>query len=215
MNYVILAAGQGSRLKNVAPKPLAEVGGKTLLHRLLGIIDDYGNTTVVANAAIPAIAASLPPTVKVIEANTPSAAHTLHIGTHSAASVPTIAVTVDSFFTKEDFDAFRKAFEATDADALMGVTTYIDDEAPLYVEVADGNITAFSDFASSRFVSAGVYGLSAAALEAIPDAIAKGVNGLRELQRSLLLKGLDVKAFDMGTVIDIDRPEDLESARKL
>lgn len=215
MNYVILAAGEGSRLKNVAPKPLVEVGGKTLLRRLLDIVGDDADVTVVANAAIPAIAASLPPSVKVIEAATLSAAHSLAVGTRHGASAPTIAVTVDSFFSKEAFDAFCEAFKASDADALMGVTTYVDDEAPLYVEVADGQIQSFSDFPGAKCVSAGVYGLNARALEVIPEAIAKGVNGLRELQRALLLKNLNIQAFDMGMVIDVDRPVDLAIARKL
>lgn len=213
MNYIILAAGQGSRLKGVAPKPLVEIGGKTLLRRLLDIINDDANVVVVANADIPEIAASLPPSVKVLEVNTPSAAHSL--AAPGLLSAPAIAITVDSFFSKEAFDAFRAAFEATRADALMGVTHYIDDESPLYVEVADGQITSFSDFPGASLISAGVYGLSPRALSVIPEAIAKGVNGLRELQRALLLKNLNVKAFDMGVVIDVDRPEDLEKARRL
>lgn len=213
MNYIILAAGQGSRLKDVAPKPLAEIEGKTLLRRILDIIDDDAHVTVVANADIPEIAASLPPMVKAFEVKTPSAAHSL--AAPGLFSAPAIAITVDSFFTKEAFDAFRAAFEATRADALMGVTSYIDDESPLYVEVTDGQITAFSDFPGSNLISAGVYGLSPKALAVIPEAIAKGVNGLREIQRALLLKNLIIKPFDMGVVIDVDRPEDLENARRL
>lgn len=215
MNYVILAAGQGSRLKGVAPKPLVEVGGKSLLLRLLDIIGDDACVTVVANAAVPEIAASLPASVRVIEANTPSAAHSLHLATHPDDGAPVVAITVDSFFSEEAFRKFAEAFEQTDADALMGVTSYIDDEAPLYVKAENGRISAFSDFPDSGIVSAGVYGLKPKALAVVDEAIEKGVNGLRELQRALLLRNLDVRAFDMGMVIDIDRPEDLEIARKL
>lgn len=217
MNYVILAAGQGSRMKDVAPKPLVEVGGKTLLRRMIDIIGDDAHTVVVANAAIPEIAKSVPSTVKVIEATPPSGAHSLQLGIGPSNGEPTIAITVDSYFSPEAFHKFVEEFKKTDADAYMGVTSYIDDETPLYVETDnDMNVTAFADFSAGhdKFVSAGVYGLNRKAMAMIPKAMAMGVNGLREIQRAVLLTGLKAKAFDMGKALDVDRPEDLETARR-
>lgn len=217
MNYVILAAGEGSRLKSVSPKPLAEIGGKTLLSRMIDMIGDMAHTVVVANAAIPAIAASVPPGVKVLEVRTLSAAHSLHLGVIQSISEPTICITVDSYFSAASFQAFKQAFEQTDADVMMGVSSFIDDETPLYVSESHGHVTALADFEPTdvKYVSAGVYGLTPKALAIVPPAIEKGVNGLRELQRALLLKDLDIRIFDMGKVIDVDRPEDLETARKI
>ena len=102
-------------------------------------------------------------------------------------------------------------------DVLMGVTRFVDDEKPLYVEVgADNRINAFGDFPTdaAEHVSAGIYGLGPAARDVLDLSMTTGVNGLREFQRALLLRDLDVRAHEMGKVFDVDRPHDLVEARE-
>lgn len=227
MHYAILAAGEGSRLDMVATKPLATIQGRTLVGRLLDIIAErpgVGNVVVVTNSRKPEIEAhvrslTLPFRPEVISTRTLSAAHSL---TCALDALPggeaAVALTVDTVFLATEFHRYVDAFEAmSEADVLMGVTRYADDEKPLYVETtASGRVRAFHDFANpaAEFVSAGIYGLNHRARRAIDRAMLMGVNGLREAQRSLLLQGVDVMAFEMSQVFDVDRPHDLLKARE-
>lgn len=227
MHYAILAAGEGSRMSSVAPKPLVTVGGKTLVNRMLDVVaqrPDVQSVTVIANARYPEIAEhlaqlSFPFELNVISAQPPTAAHSL---ARVIASIPRnekfIGLTVDTVFHTEDFNAYVDAFaKLENADGLMAVTRYIDDEKPLYVGVGEENrITFFGDIPEphTEFVSAGIYGLGEKARDAIDKAMEVNINGLRELQRALLLRDLDLRSYEMGIVFDVDRPHDLEQARK-
>lgn len=227
MHYAILAAGEGSRLGSVAPKPLVTVGEQTLVSRMLNIIaqrHDVESVSIIVNARHPEIAdhlaqLSLPFGLNVISAQPPSAAHSL---ARVIASIPRdekfVALTVDTVFSPADFHAYVDAFAMQqDADGLMAVTRFVDDEAPMYVGVEEsGKISYFGDFqeSSTDFVSAGIYGLSGNARNIIDKAVSVHVNGLRELQRALLLCGMDLRTYEMGVVFDVDRPHDLEQASK-
>lgn len=62
MHYAIIAAGQGSRLRNEGidtPKPLVRLGGVTLLERLIGIFrsrPDCEAVSVIINPEVQAFA---------------------------------------------------------------------------------------------------------------------------------------------------------------
>lgn len=216
MHYVIIAAGSGSRLAAVGPKPLVKPLDKTLVQRLLGIVcgcGDVESVTVAVSAAMPEVARhvrslALSPTPQVLELKTSGAAETLALAVGDA---PCIAITVDSVFSAAAFRRFVEAFDGKDC--LMGVTGFIDDEKPLYVAIdSDGNVTEFSDAPTSELVSAGIYGLGHAAIRVLKDGSHGG--SLREFQRRLICESIPVKAFDIGMAIDVDRPEDITVARQ-
>lgn len=227
MHYAILAAGEGSRLGSVSAKPLVTINGKTLSERMLEIIarrPDVQSVSIICNSEKPEIEAhlrslKLPFELNIIPAHTPSAAHSLEIVTRDIPrDEKLVGLTVDTVFELQDFNDYLDAFAAMEGhDVLMGVTRFVDDEKPLYVEVGEDNkINAFGDFPTdaAEHVSAGIYGLGPAARDVMDRAISIGVNGLRELQRALLLCGLDVRAHEMGKVFDVDRPHDLIEARE-
>lgn len=228
MHYAILAGGQGSRMKSIGPKPLVEIEGKTLVQRMLEVIGrraDVDSVSVIANCEIPEIerhlrSLRLPMDLHIVPACPPTGSHSLKwVTEHIPEGEKVVALTVDTFFRPEEFDAYVDLFASLPerTDALMAVTHYIDDEKPLYVKVAPGGrILAFSDLASDGIdcVSAGIYGLGSRALDVLRRGVDMGVNGLREFQRSLLVAGLNVHARDIGKAFDVDRPEDLESARE-
>lgn len=227
MHYAILAAGEGSRLGSVSAKPLVTINGKTLSERMLEIIaqrSDVQSVSIIVNSEKPEIEAhlrtlTLPFKLNIISAHTPSAAHSLAA---VVRDIPRgekfVGLTVDTVFVNKEFHDYLDAFAAMeDHDVLMGVTRFVDDEKPLYVEVGEDNrINAFGDFPTeaAEHVSAGIYGLGPAARDVIDMSMAIGVNGLREFQRALLLRGLDVRAHEMGKVFDVDRPHDLIEARE-
>ena len=81
--------------------------------------------------------------------STPSSMHSFFELSRYLADGPFCLTTVDTIFREEEFKAYIAAFKATvgtGSDGLMGVTDYIDDEKPLYVDTDDDlNITAFLD----------------------------------------------------------------------
>lgn len=216
MHYVIIAAGSGSRLARNGPKPLVKPLDETLVERLLRIVCGCCNAesiTVAVNAKAPEVARhvhslALNPRPRVLEVETCGAAETLAL---AASDAPCVAITVDSVFSAAYFRRFIEEFEG--AECLMGVTGFIDDEKPLYVDVdSEGNVTAFSDAPTSLLVSAGIYGLRSSALQVLQTSSHGG--SLREFQRRLLIESVPVRAFDVGIAIDVDRPKDIDVARQ-
>jgi dTDP-glucose pyrophosphorylase len=131
---------------------------------------------------------------------------------------PFVLTTVDTIFREEDFKAYVQEFlhviESGEADGLMGVTDYIDDEKPLYVQTNDAlDITAFLDADEHpHFISGGIYGLQPCALQTLRACIARGESRMRNFERALLDDGVHLKAFPFTKVLDIDHATDVAKA---
>ncbi len=234
MRCAIVAGGEGSRLKQEGinvPKPLVRLGDETLVGRLIRIFAQQGAEEVVLLARTDAdevvseaerVAKQFGTTLTTMRADTPSSMHSLSVLAPCLSGKPFCLTTVDTIFSEESFAqyiaAFGRMLAANDADGLMGVTTLIDDEKPLYVETGTDNlITAFCDEAPStaRYVSAGVYGLTPKALVVLQECISRGESRLRNFQRALIANSQRLRAFDFGPVIDIDHATDIPKALNL
>lgn len=214
MHCAILAAGEGARLGSLGPKPLLRLGGRSLLERLSGMLAAEGGevSAVVSETLTPM------PLIEGVRAiSTGSALESLEKLLAPIPAGEKVAVfTVDSVFSAAALAEFLRRFEALPAGAcLMGVTRFIDDEKPLYVAPEAGRIADFPREGTTDWVSAGVYGLSPEAREILAEQRAKGETDLSEYQRALCAAGVPLMTFDMGTVVDLDRPHDLEVAREL
>lgn len=231
MNYAIIAAGEGSRLaaEGVSlPKPLVELDGKPMIGRLIDIFLSCSaeSVSVIVNEQMTevqeylrALAPTLPVPLRLVVKSTPSSMHSFAELSAVMGAGRFILTTVDTIFRAEDFRRYVAAFqEAPDADGCMAVTSYIDDEKPLYVDVNDRmEITAFRDESRpghDRFISAGIYGLDDRAFATLRRCMDAGVSRMRNFQRALLSDGLRLRAFDMGRVLDVDHAEDLRKARE-
>ena len=230
MNFGIIAAGEGSRLAGegiTLPKPLVEINGQPMIGRLLRIFGECGAETVavVTNATRPETAAylkeiepTLPFRLEVKEAVTPSSMHTFAIvGEMLRGKGRFIACTVDTIFNPENFKRYVKAFEEAPerVDGMMAVTSYIEDEKPLYVATdPEMNILAFLDQPEKgvKYISAGVYGLGGGGLDILDDCLEAGVQRMRNFQRALVAGGERLKAYDIGRAIDVDHESDLRQA---
>lgn len=245
MQYAIIAAGEGSRLKSEgieSPKPLVQVGGEKLIDRLLRIFMQNGATdiVVICNKQMTDVAAHLqrlqrkgldgtPLPLRYVVKDTPSSMHSFYElssallakGNKSqAADKKFILTTVDTIFDEHAFTTYVKAFEASDADGVMAVTDYIEDEKPLYVQTdADDNIKAFLDKQDTecpcRYISAGIYGLRTNAVHVLEKCMAEGRSRMRNFQRALLEEGLGLKAYPLGMVFDIDHASDVARANEV
>lgn len=238
MNYAIIAAGEGSRLVQEGvpvPKPLVDIDGRPMIRRLIDIFmaNDAQHISVIVNEQMTAVRqyvenlkAQTDVPLTLVVKSTPSSMHSFYevsrtFGENADAHNDGrfILTTVDTIFRPEDFARYVKAFASApdDIDGCMAVTTYIDDEKPLYVDVnAEGIITAFRDDAwdGVKYISGGIYGLRPQAVDILRRCIDDGVSRMRNYQRALVAAGQRLRAFDMGKILDVDHAGDIDKARQ-
>ena len=228
MKYAILAAGHGSRLVQegeTSPKPLIQVGGESLIDRLLRVFmaNDATEIAVICNPQMTAVAAYLETIQKagniplrLMARSTPSSMHSLWELRHWLDEAPFILTTVDTIFLEQEFSAYVQSFRQMTADGLMGVTDYIDDERPLYVSTDTSlHITDFTDTSEHpRYISAGIYGLTPRCFETLGRCIARGEQRMRNFQRALVAEGLTLQAWPFTKVFDIDHVTDIRKAEQ-
>lgn len=236
MKYAIIAAGEGSRLASegiAAPKPLVKVSGECLIDRLIRIFAKSGadEIYVICNEQATAVAKHIEtlehdgyqgktlPLHHIVK-STPSSMHSFYELSRLVGEGPVVLTTVDTIFRDEEFAAYVDSFEKAIAqgyDCMMGVTDYIDDEKPLYVGTDDDNIiTGFYDKYEDgcRYISGGIYGLTAPCIRTLEECMAKGVSRMRNFQRALVADGLQLKAYPFSKVLDVDHASDIEKAEQ-
>ncbi len=227
MNYAIIAAGEGSRLAQegiLQPKPLVKLHGEAMIDRLIRIFTAQGasSITVIINSHMPAVAQhlrqqnfSVP--FNLIEASTPSSMHSFHALAEHLPPGKFCLTTVDTIFQESSFADFIHQFEQDNqADGYFAVTSFIDDEKPLYVRTDDEmTITGFYDqaYEGARFISGGIYCLNtSSALTVLADQITAGKARMRNYQRALITAGLHIKAHAFDKIIDVDHAADITTA---
>ena len=160
----------------------------------------------------------LPVPLRFVVKSTPSSMHSFYELRHFLRDEPFVLTTVDTIFDESEFHDYVLSFQdkiAQGTDALMGVTDYIDDEKPLYVGV--DNVMCINGYydtpqADSRFISAGIYGLTAPSLNILEACIEKGESRMRNFQRALVAAGLRIEAYPLTKVFDIDHIDDIRKA---
>jgi NDP-sugar pyrophosphorylase family protein len=228
MNYGIIAAGEGSRLAHegfTLPKPMVSLNGQMLIDRLIDTFarNNAESISIIINDNSSPLedhltqAADFP--VRIVKESTPSSLHSFYVLLETfGASEPICLTTTDTVFREEEFKAFIEAFENNpELDGLMAVTSFVDDESPLFVHVdADNRITSFTDSnnGQTRFVSGGIYCLRKNALDTVKESVDRGTSRMRNFQRQLLYKGLKLKAFEFSKIVDVDHVQDIHTAEE-
>lgn len=227
MNYAIIAAGEGSRLaqEGVAlPKPLVNLNGMPMIKRLIDIFMRCNATSlsIIVNEEMHQVreyleSLEIPVPFRLIVKSTPSSMHSFYEVSRHFEEGKFCLTTVDTIFHEEEFRKYIKAFEndTTGADGYMAVTSFIDDEKPLYIDTdSDLNITAFKDEAwdGVKFISGGIYGLTPPALRVLEECMTNGVSRMRNYQRALVDAGLKLKAFPFEKIVDVDHADDIATA---
>lgn len=230
MKYGIIAAGEGSRLVKEgisSPKPLIEVGGEKLIDRLIRAFMTNGASQIVAicNEQMTEVRSHLADIrqagkvpLEFVVKSTPSSMHSMWELSRWLNDEPFVLTTVDTIFREEEFaayvSAFQEAISAGEADGVMGVTDYIDDEKPLYVSTDEAmNITGFLDNCDApKYISGGIYGLTPRAIATLQRCVERGESRMRNFQRALVGDGLRLKAWQFSKVLDIDHASDIQKA---
>jgi NDP-sugar pyrophosphorylase family protein len=229
MNYAIIAAGEGSRLVQEGvqlPKPLVELNGIPLIDRLIAVFlkNNASSISIIVNEEmkevkkhIEAIKTDIP--LHLVVRSTPSSMHSFFELSRFLHDGKFCMTTVDTIFKEAEFAAFIRAFEQdSENDGMMAVTSYIDDEKPLYVSVNE-DTTAIDGFLdkptnNEKYVSGGIYGLTPKAIQTLNNCLNAGVSRMRNYQRQLIADGLKLKAYPFKKIIDVDHAKDIEKAEQ-
>lgn len=231
MKFAIIAAGEGSRLAEegvLLPKPLVLLNGEPMIDRLLRIFyeNDAEEVVVIVNALHPETEAHVRHLMaqhpgrrlRLVVKTTPSSMHSFSELAPYLSDAPFCLTTVDTIFRESDFrtyiSAFRKAV-ADGFDGMMGVTDFIDDEKPLYIDTDEAmNIDGFHDehLPRFRYISGGIYALTPRALHTLSRCMNEGQSRMRNFQRGLVADGLKLKAHLFSKILDVDHVADIEKA---
>jgi len=228
MIYAIIAAGEGSRLRKegiLTPKPLIRVNGLPLIERhiLRAIKYGFSEICIIINQRYPELSnwfadKSFGIPLRLVEKNTPSSLHSFFELGILLKGKDFLLTTVDPVFPDPAFQSFLAAIGIhTDAQGIMAVTTYVDDESPLWVNVSDnGQITGYSNAkGNARYASAGFYYFKPAVLPLLDEAIKTGRSRMRAFQQFLVDKNVTLMAVDVGKVVDLDHKGDIAKAEHI
>lgn len=223
----IIAAGEGSRLRAegiLTPKPLVPVNGTPIIERLLRSLHRCGISSVrcIINEESAAVrefveGLRLPFPVAFVVRTTPSSMHSFFELAPHLGDGRFLLTTVDSIFDESDLRRLIGTAAADrSADGYLAVTDFIDDENPLYVDAGpDGRIASFSKTERARWITGGLYALSARVFREIEPARRLGISRLRNFLGHLVTSGYDLRIFPFSTIIDVDHAGDIRAAERL
>lgn len=226
MDLAIIAAGEGLRLKEEGiniPKPLVEINGIPLIRRIIDIAlkNAVNSITCIINEESEELEKylltnNLSQPFNLIVKSTPSSFHSLYQLSRFIKS-PFLLTTTDSVFKEDEFSSFLDyGINKSDADVVLAVTDFIDDEKPLYSEVdEDSRIVGLSDQNKDyEFVTGGLYLFNKDIKKYIDEAAKQGVDRLRNFLRYLLKKELRMYAYPFTKIIDVDHLSDIKIAEE-
>lgn len=223
----IIAAGLGERLQAhgiTTPKPLIEIAGRPLIARTIDALCTAGASRIacIVNAETNRVRDYLrdhdwPVPIDVVQRTTASSAESFLRLEPYLGGAPFLLTTVDTICAPSALAAIAARGRALSPHAsVLGVTTTVDDEKPLWAEVdADDRIRSLGDATHARHVTAGVYFLQPLVYSLANAASPRVFTAFRALLGALLAHGHPLYAHDVGAAIDVDRPEDIVAAEKL
>lgn len=227
MKAGIIAAGRGERLRRAGvttPKPLIEVAGRPLIARTIDAAKAAGASSVacIINAESDRVrrfleSADFGVPLEIVQRTTASSAESFLALRPLLESAPFLLLTVDAVLAPPALPALvARATEVPDAAGVLGVTTWVDDEKPLWAELdPSGRIRSLGEAARARHVTAGVYFLKPL-VYSLADAVPPCEwRAFRTFLVSLLRHGHLLYGYDVGASVDVDRPEDVAAAERL
>jgi NDP-sugar pyrophosphorylase family protein len=230
MEFAIIAAGEGARLKkegSLLPKPLVLLQGKPLIDRLIDIFKANGarKIHIIINETSELLQQHLlkkasTANINLIVRSTPDSLHSFGALIPGFEGKDICLTTVDTVFHEAEFSTYLQDFaEQKNIDASVAVTTFVDDEKPLYVKADETMwVRNFMDENTSGecgYVSGGIYCLRARAYQAALDTLSDGKSRMRDFQRRMIVEGMRVRAFEFSKIVDVDHLSDLNLATQL
>jgi NDP-sugar pyrophosphorylase family protein len=218
----VLAAGRGERLRSRLTdlKPLAQVGGSTLIEWVLHSMGEAGasDVVVIINEDSEAVRdhvvkSDWPFALRWIVETTPTSMHSfLRLVETLAADGndgPFLLSTVDTVAGPKAYADFFERARREDAAVTLALTPPGNDEKPLLVTTAGSRIERFG---SGEYATAGVYAVRPISLREADSARRDGLDALRAFLARLLERGCPITGIPIERSIDVDHPADLAEA---
>ena len=219
----IIAAGDGRRLREAGwtiPKPLVPVAGVPLIESVIRNFFAAGIRTIVIivneqeQSCVDWVRRRFPdPALDFIVKTTRSSLESFREVTARLGAGRALVSTVDAWCHPDDFVRFVAAARARPAAAsVLAVTSFVDDENPLWVRLDSDRRVRRVGGPDGDAVTAGVYLVSDRARRlAAPADLAR----LRDFLAWLHDHGEPLYGEIIGTVVDVDRPADIAVAEGL
>lgn len=227
MNFGIIAAGEGSRLKKEnagASKPLLKINGIPLIERLFTLAENNGAESIscIVNEESGDVYEYINNRKFTVPFNfliksTPSSLHSFFALSPFLKGKPFCLTTVDSIFNEDEFKMFlNDSKNENNFDGILAVTDFIDDEKPLCVEVNDDMkiISFYDEAANHKYATGGIYFFNSDIFPVMEKIINNNVMRLRNFLKQLLIKNYQLKAYPFSKIIDIDHLKDLAAAEE-
>lgn len=221
MKAGIIAAGVGSRLAQggvTVPKPLVRVGGETLIGRAIGEAVQAGarRLALIANPVFPDLVAYLketswPVPLDLIVWESPTSLESF-LALRPYLDEPFLLLTVDAVLAPGALAAFVEKARQAPALGALGLTTFQDDEKPLYVELDPAGRILAVGRRQSPFITAGCYFFQPQVFAFGTLARKRDLQALRQFLSMLVEEGFSLQGIDVGPGVDVDHPEDIARA---
>ncbi len=218
----IIAAGEGSRLRRGGieiSKPLVPVAGTPLIGHTLQHFIEIGvrRVAIIFNEReddcvdwVRAHFSSLD--LEILVKTTRSSCESFWRVGCALGTGRHVISTVDSICSPSDWRAMFDAPADSERDLLLGVTSFVHDEKPLWVRTVPGSLRiAELGGPSGDFATAGIYNVAGAMFERDLD---DTLPSLRALLGQLLREGFSFRAIPLAEVIDVDTAEDINLAER-
>lgn len=223
MKLAIIAAGDSSRMKEDGigiPKPLIKINGIPIIERNLRIAYENGIREVacIINEQSEILYDFLTSKefgvkIKLKVKNTSSSMHSF-LELSEMLDEHFCMITGDSVFSESEFASYYNLISNTKYDAVLGITDFIDDEKPLYVNINDeSEIESLDDFAKKpHWITAGIYYFKPQVYGFKEMALNNNISKLRNYLRLLSENQLKIYGYKFSKVIDVDHVTDIKQA---
>lgn len=225
----ILAAGEGSRMKEINSfKSIVKINGTPILELTLKNLfsHDFNQVCIIFNETHQSLDLSSLPSLKNKEIDyffrsTPSSMHSLYevglrLELDASKNEHFFVSMVDSIISPQDARHFHQFCQSIKEDeSAILVTSFIEDEKPLTLKIdQEGTITEFQCAISEGvLITSGVYYFSSQVLPLLEKMIQEGHSKMRNFLTELVLQHHKIKVYQVAKTLDIDRPEDIQSAQ--
>lgn len=225
MKAALIAAGHGDRLQEAGiqvPKPLVQIAGRPLIDHVLGNVAATGITEMacIFNEQFDAVEEHCRRNthglrLDIVRRTTPSSMESLFTLAPFLLAERFLLLTVDAVFGPRVLPEFLAAArQRDDADGVLAVNDFIDDEKPLRVVLDDGGwIKAIGPGAEgSPIITAGFYVFRPSIFAEIEAARRARFTALRQFLGHLLARRYRLSGAMVPKTIDVDRPGDIAVA---
>ena len=218
----IIAAGEGRRLKMdglTFSKPLVPIAGIPLIGHTLQRLLEVGveRVAIIFNETQQECAdwvrSHFPSLeLKIVVKTTRSSFESFWRVGRALGPGRHLICTVDSICSPEDWRTMSASAADSDREVLLGVTSFVHDEKPLWVATKPESLNIVNLGAPfGKFATAGIYGVTEAIFEREWE---EGISSLRAFLGQLLREGFPFRAVPLGDVIDVDTVEDIKLAER-